>query len=702
MADRMPEGELGYTGLQQYHGLVQEHWVKSLSTHPKRIKMYDEIYRYDPTASAMVKITSMFMCNAEPRVETASTSATDMAAAEFLESCLFDMTKDWYDIMSDIVLFMVYGFFDQEIVYWRRDGKKSKFADGRIGWRKWAPRHPVTLDEWTFDENGGLQAMVQMCPSTYKTATIPIEKLLHFTTTGMGKNNPEGASILEGAYASWFYAKNLTIQEAVVIERMSGTPAMKLPEGASTDDSSTSDLSRGKRVVRNVKVAEDMGLTLPHGFEFEYVMPKSGPAINPGEVIMRHRRDIARNLAMDFIMLGGGDQGSWAMHADKSSLYIRSISSFLRKIASIINRHGVTRLFALNAFPGTTGLPIVYFTPITKIDIGGFATVIANLFNSGAVTWDMGTENAVRREVGLPEITEPGVFYKPPQIMPTPEEPQQSSAGQGPEDKEPEDESGGDRTDTGEEFQFAEQARMRRPEAVALTDEIAEELALAYDKWADELAQDLAEAKEKDWSEIMDAALLFLGLLILTRLRRGMLEAWERTTDNDPSTEGLESILRELSLQLGFIREKLIPAIRLKILDLRRSLAREAARGEIIVSALHSALGMFSYRVTTYAGGVYKLWANAASSWAIRLAMTPAAKRASVVIRRNPNTGLLSGPGILLRYVGFDDRRTCDGCRVILRAGWQRSVPPVGSQECGSNDRCCIEYKFKGRIYRLT
>jgi hypothetical protein len=43
--------------------------------------------------------------------------------------------------MGDIVWYIVYGFFDEEIVYERRE-------DGKIYWRKWAPRHPITLDQW--------------------------------------------------------------------------------------------------------------------------------------------------------------------------------------------------------------------------------------------------------------------------------------------------------------------------------------------------------------------------------------------------------------------------------------------------------------------------------------------------------------------------------------------------------------------------
>jgi phage gp29-like protein len=687
--------ELGITGLLHWHGEVQDHFIADLKTSSKKIKTYDEMYRLDSTAATMINVSSMFMRNAGIDVEPASLSEEDLEAAEFLRECLHDMTSDFERVMADIVMFLPYGWMDMEIVYMKRDGKKSKFDDGRIGWRKWAPRHPVTLDKWEFDANGGLQGMHQLGPPDYKSTYIPIEKLLHFTTTGLGKGNPEGQSVLEGGYRPWWTIKGLSVIECILAERASGTPVIELPEGATTDSSPDSDLERAKTIVRNVKVAEDMGLTLPHGFKFYYETPKSGPAVDIGSMIMRRRRSLSRVLTMDFIMLGGGDQGSWSMHSDKSALYIRALGTYLKVVAHIINRHAIPRLFALNAFPGITGLPKVYFQKITKIDIGGYAEVIARLFNSGAVSYDLDTENAVRREVGLPEVEEPGIVYKPPMLL----ERAGEYPAQKPEEEKPEGEDEDEEGDEEEGLsEFAENVSgLSHAEAVKYVDQVGNRMVRDYDGIAGELADALAGSDdEEQWEAEIDAALFALAGAMQARLRRGMFGIWRKTTGGDPDLDGLEAILEELKFQQGYIDDSLVPAIKRKVLAERRD-QKEAATS-IIILAIVGVLAAFKARIKQYAGGIYKIQTNHASSSVIFRRMLPVAKKAGETIARSA-TGHIYGPNVLCRYVGHLDSRTCDDCRRIILGGWQLSVPPVGSNKCGPNDRCYIEYKFRGRIY---
>jgi hypothetical protein len=77
--------------------------------------------------------------------------------AVFLETCLHDQDLSWSDILSQIVTMVVFGFSYHEIVYKKRNGPNpdfpeqgSKFADGRIGWAKWAPRAQETRFRWEF------------------------------------------------------------------------------------------------------------------------------------------------------------------------------------------------------------------------------------------------------------------------------------------------------------------------------------------------------------------------------------------------------------------------------------------------------------------------------------------------------------------------------------------------------------------------
>jgi hypothetical protein len=123
-------------------------------------------------------------------VQPATDSPDDEAIAEFVEGALFeDMSYSWTDTLCEILSFLPWGWAYFEIVYKVRDGqtsmsqRKSKFTDGRIGWRKWALRSQESLDQWQFDESGGIAGMTQRPAPTFLPATIPIEKALLFRTT---------------------------------------------------------------------------------------------------------------------------------------------------------------------------------------------------------------------------------------------------------------------------------------------------------------------------------------------------------------------------------------------------------------------------------------------------------------------------------------------------------------------------------------
>ncbi|MHA2232907.1 MAG: phage portal protein family protein, partial [Candidatus Hodarchaeales archaeon] len=570
----------------------------------------------------------------------------------------------------------------------------------------WAPRHPTTLFRWEFDENNGLAGLWQQGPPNYKTVFIPIEKLLHFSTTGLGKGNPEGQSVLEGAYKSFWEAKGLNLIEAITIERMSGTPVMTLPEGADVSEDSDSDLERAKKIARNVKTAEDMGVTLPHGFEFRYETPSSGPAIDIGAAVMRRQRDMARVLMMDFIMLGGGDQGSWAMHKDKSQLFIRTINAFLRSIAAVINRHAIPRLFAINVFPGISGLPQVFFNRVTKIDIGDYSEVVARLFNAGATTWDIESENAIRREIGLPEITEPGIVYKTPFVVTDTKEPgdEKGTEDKSEEEKgdETEEETDEDKEEGTEEF--AETlSRMGHQEAIDRTDRAARLILRDYDAFSRDLAEQLAEEDDENlWGEIVIAALAAFALSVRARLRRGMLTIWDKTTDNDPSVEGLRAILTELEFQNQFLENSLVPNVRDKILSEMTRLKDKGTSKVNIALAIMGILAGFRFRAKQYSAGIFKIYENFANPTRIFNLIKPIADKAGEEISRDWNSGQIRGANVLARYEGPDDERSCQPCHEVIQQGWilASRIPPIGSLACQSNCRHHIAFKYRGRTYR--
>jgi len=668
--------EIGVPGLQQWGGCVQEQWIPALKNSERRIKVYDEMARMSPTGSAMIQTTTMFMKSVTPQVVPGGESATDKEMADHIERNLHTMSRSWEEIMGDIVWYIVYGFFDEEIVYEKRE-------DGKIYWRKWAPRHPITLDKWELDDNGGLQGMWQQWDR--RNVFIPIEKLLHFTTTGAGKGNPEGNSVLEGAYQPWFFIKNLSILEAVVCERMSGTPVVKMPEGATLDkDDSNSDVSKAKRIVRNIKTGDEMGLTLPFGWEFEYQMPPTGPAIDIGKVIQSHKKDFAETMMMGFIVMGATQEaGSWAMIKDKSSMYISALNTFLRQIASVINRHGIPRLLKLNAYPKVENYPKLVFPKITKIDLGDYADIIANLYNAGAITYNLDTESSVREAIGLPKIEEPGLLLKP-------NLPVQQNPGAPPEGKEVGDTNIPEEQAVKSSFSDKSMAMI----ASNIVDEIALRLISVYDKVLKGLPKDLETADEDDWADLVDWYANEVYEALKNKLSDEMIAAWIRFVKDKPKPEEYKVIIDELLIQSDYLKNSFIPAFIALVLDIAG-----VADPRVLRMAVAGAIASFRYRVGTYASSIFKVYGNHANAAFSKKRINDVFPNNDIEI--NWDTGILYGPDLLGRYVGVEDAATCAGCRRELEKGWviPRNLTPIGGNECGNNCRHVIQYKYHGRVF---
>ena len=162
----------------------------------KGIKTYREMADNDDTVGAILFAIKMLIRHTKWNIEPGGDTAIDREAAEFVESCMNDMSTTWTDTISEILSFLTYGWSFHEIVYKRRMGKSrnrktnSKYSDGLIGWQKLPIRSQDTLYQWEFDEHDNLIGMTQQPPPDFGTITIPIRKAMLFRTES-AKDNPE-------------------------------------------------------------------------------------------------------------------------------------------------------------------------------------------------------------------------------------------------------------------------------------------------------------------------------------------------------------------------------------------------------------------------------------------------------------------------------------------------------------------------------
>ena len=222
--------EYGMSGLNRQAGYVMEEFLYDLQGR-KGMKTYREMADNDAIIGAILFAVDQIIRSTKWDVEPFSVSRKDVKNAEFVQECMDDMSNTWLEFVSEVMSMLVYGFSLHEIVYKKRGGldnpdpsSRSKFKDGKIGWRKMQMRAQDTIDHWIFDKQGGIRGCMQLAPPSYRQVVIPIEKCLLFRTQAH-KNNPEGRSILRNSYRSWYFKKKIEEIEGIGLERdLAGIP----------------------------------------------------------------------------------------------------------------------------------------------------------------------------------------------------------------------------------------------------------------------------------------------------------------------------------------------------------------------------------------------------------------------------------------------------------------------------------------------
>lgn len=435
MLPRSPMEEVGTTGLKRASGIIDEEFLPALRGR-KAVKIYREMSLNDPIVGSLMFAIEKLVRQVEWVVEGPDNSPESTNAVQFLESCMEDMSHTWQDMIAEILSCLTYGWAWHEIVYkkrvgpWERDPrKKSKYTDGLIGWRKIPIRSQETLLRWIFDDEGGIQAMVQLAPPYYQTKIIPIDRSLLFRT-GLHKGNPEGLSLLRTAYRPWFFKKRLEEFEAIGVERdLAGMPVAHVPSKYMQANEGTREnnvYKAFKRMVQNVRRDEHEGLVLPQEYDpdtkqplFQFELMSSGGArqFDTTAIIQRYEQRILMTVLADFIMVGHESVGSYALHVDKTGIFRAALNTITDAIADVINRHAVPRLFDINGWK-LDELPKVVPTNVDPPDLTQLTQFMTGMAGLGMQFFpDPDLEKFLRQTAHLPDIPEEVLEMRRQQAM---------------------------------------------------------------------------------------------------------------------------------------------------------------------------------------------------------------------------------------------------------------------------------------------
>lgn len=405
--------EIGTTGIKANSGYIYEEFLPKLQW-PRAGAIYQEMSSNDPVITAILLCSRQLIRNVAWEVVEASDSAADKEAAEFLKSCMGDMSHTWSTFIDDLMSFFEYGFSYTEIVYKKRNGTKgkngsSKYDDNRIGWRKISGRAQTSMVSWEMDDVGSIRGMNQYTDKG--NVFIPIEKALLFRTT-TARNNPEGKSFLRGAYRPWYFKKHIEEVEGIGIERdLAGLPVLISPTDVDLfndkDPKSVATKAAALKLVSSIRRDKNEGIVLSTGWDLKLLSSSSARSFDTNAIINRHDQRIAIVMLSDIVMMGGDKVGSFALAKTKESMLAAALDAQLANVVDILNDIAIARLFALNTFSGITALPKLKVGSVIAPNLAELGNFIKALAGSKMPLFpDINLENYLRRLVSFPETTE--------------------------------------------------------------------------------------------------------------------------------------------------------------------------------------------------------------------------------------------------------------------------------------------------------
>lgn len=407
MAKKLSETEatqiLGIAGDNTQNGQIRADEFLPELRGKRAIRKYREMRDNDSTIGAVMYATEQVLRDVDIKVMPANDTPAAKREADFVESIFDDMDHTLDDHISEALSSLTFGFAWFEVVYKRRNGpnnrsdkSRSKFTDGRIGVRKIASRAPWTISKFDVDQKtGDVLGVHQEGAGFNNTSFIPTRKSLYYRTTAIN-NDPSGRSILRNAYTSYEYLNNLQSIEAIAVEReLAGIPVARIPaEYLSTDATSAQAGFVGnlQQILRDVKFNEQGYIILPSDtypdkdgsptsnrlVDVELMASNGKRNIEIDPIVKRYQHDIARSVLSEFLMLGGGNTGSYALSKSKTDLFLRALESYIQAIVDVLNKQLVERLWELNGLNYDL-MPTVVAGDVAPHDLREIAAFLRNL-----------------------------------------------------------------------------------------------------------------------------------------------------------------------------------------------------------------------------------------------------------------------------------------------------------------------------------
>jgi hypothetical protein len=251
-------------------------------------------------------------------------------------------------------------------------------------------RLPQTISDIKLNDDGSLEGIVQYGSRNL----VPASGLLWYVLNKEGAMW-QGQSMIREAYAPWLIKHEMWRVMAQSSRRFGmGVPTVKAPQGA-TD----ADVQKAGAIAAGYRAGDQSGIGLPDGFLFE-LTGLTGSVPDTLGFARYLDQQIAESALAGILNLDASPNGSRALGDSMLSLLELSWKATARAItgpATQLNIRMVDWTFGVDE-----PVPAVLCTNVARLDV--MADAIAGLTTAGALSPELGMENAIRTRLSLPTI----------------------------------------------------------------------------------------------------------------------------------------------------------------------------------------------------------------------------------------------------------------------------------------------------------
>lgn len=377
--------EIGGTGQSLFSQFIREDYNNELRGH-QGLRLYDRMRKSDGQIRGALRVVKTPVLAARWYMEPASNKKKDQTISKFV----WDNLNKWMSVsfpqtLNEALLMLDFGYYLFEKVFEVRKGK--------IIWRKLAPRHPLDVRQWEWDDHGGPKGVwLHQDYSTRPDVFIPIWKLAIFTFDKEA-GDVTGIPVLRPMYQHWFYKQNLYKIDAIQKERHGiGIPIIVLPANFDEHDKALAD-----EIGANLRTNERSHLVLPPNWQI-MMLKLEGNAVDALKSAQHHNTMIANTILAPFLTDGNAK--------DNQELFLKTTRFVADTLRDVINKYCIPQLVNWN-WPNVDEYPELRVRRIgDTVDWRTISFAIRNFVGSGILIPDDGVEEWVREEMDLPKSDE--------------------------------------------------------------------------------------------------------------------------------------------------------------------------------------------------------------------------------------------------------------------------------------------------------